>query len=137
TGTINVRYTGSATAVGTGAYFTGTNTKNKLNINVENVSNATKGMIGVYAKNTNFTNEGNITIKNTNTLGFGILAAGSNVTNKGNITLENSLDPAKPNIGMYTAGTDILKNIGKITVGKNGIGIYGKNFSNGDSGTQP
>ncbi|MHB9342449.1 hypothetical protein ACW0TR_04015, partial [Fusobacterium polymorphum] len=52
TGTINVRYTGSATAVGTGAYFTGTNTKNKLNINVENVSNATKGMIGVYAKNT-------------------------------------------------------------------------------------
>ncbi|WP_339120712.1 autotransporter-associated N-terminal domain-containing protein [Fusobacterium nucleatum] len=137
TGTINVRYTGSATAVGTGVYFTGTNTKNKLNINVENVSNATKGMIGVYAKNTNFTNEGNITIKNTNTLGFGILAAGSNVTNKGNITLEDSLNPAKPNIGMYTAGTDILKNIGKITVGKNGIGIYGKDFSNGDSGSQP
>ncbi|KUL99468.1 hypothetical protein RO03_08125 [Fusobacterium nucleatum subsp. nucleatum] len=137
TGTINVRYTGSATAVGTGVYFTGTNTKNKLNINVENVSNATKGMIGVYTKNTNFTNEGNITIKNTNTLGFGILAAGSNVTNKGNITLEDSLNPAKPNIGMYTAGTDILKNIGKITVGKNGIGIYGKDFSNGDSGSQP
>ena len=27
--------------------------------------------------------------------------------------------------------------MGKITVGKNGIGIYGKNFSNGDSVTQP
>ena len=38
---------------------------------------------------------------------------------------------------MYTAGTDILKNIGKITVGKNGIGIYGKDFSNGDSATHP
>ena len=137
TGTMNVRYTGSATAVGTGAYFKGTNTTNKLNINVENVSNATKGMIGIYSKDGNFTNEGNITIKNTNTLGFGILASNSNITNKGNISLEDSLNPTKPNIGMYTAGTDILKNIGKITVGKNGIGIYGKDFSNGDSATQP
>ncbi|WP_339125695.1 autotransporter-associated N-terminal domain-containing protein [Fusobacterium nucleatum] len=137
TGTINVRYIGSATEVGTGAYFKGTNTTNKLNINVENVSNATKGMIGIYSKDGNFINEGNITIKNTNTLGFGILASNSNITNKGNISLEDSLNPTKPNIGMYTAGTDILKNIGKITVGKNGIGIYGKDFSNGDSATHP
>ena len=137
TGTMNVRYTGSATEVGTGSYFKGANTTNKLNINVENVSNATKGMIGIYSKDGNFTNEGNITIKNTNTLGFGILASNSNVTNKGNISLEDSLNPTKPNIGMYTAGTDILKNIGKITVGKNGIGIYGKDFSNGDSATHP
>ena len=137
TGTMNVRYTGSATAVGTGAYFKGANTTNKLNINVENVSNATKGMIGIYSKDGNFTNEGNITIKNTNTLGFGILASNSNITNKGNISLEDSLNPTRPNIGMYTAGTDILKNIGKITVGKNGIGIYGKDFSNGDSATHP
>ena len=137
TGIMNVRYTGSATAVGTGAYFKGANTTNKLNINVENVSNATKGMIGIYSKDGNFTNEGNITIKNTNTLGFGILASNSNVTNKGNISLEDSLNPTRPNIGMYTAGTDILKNIGKITVGKNGIGIYGKDFSNGDSATHP
>ena len=137
TGTMNVRYTGSATAVGTGAYFKGANTTNKLNINVENDSNATKGMIGIYSKDGNFTNEGNITIKNTNTLGFGILASNSNVTNKGNISLEDSLNPTRPNIGMYTAGTDILKNIGKITVGKNGIGIYGKDFSNGDSATHP
>ncbi|WP_338960547.1 autotransporter-associated N-terminal domain-containing protein [Fusobacterium nucleatum] len=137
TGTINVRYIGSATEAGTGAYFKGTNTTNKLNINVENVSNTTKGMIGIYSKDGNFTNEGNITIKNTNTLGFGILASNSNITNKGNISLEDSLNPTKPNIGMYTAGTDILKNIGKITVGKNGIGIYGKDFSNGDSATHP
>ena len=137
TGTINVRYIGSAIEVGTGAYFKGTNTTNKLNINVENVSNATKGMIGIYSKDGNFINEGNITIKNTNTLGFGILASNSNITNKGNISLEDSLNPTKPNIGMYTAGTDILKNIGKITVGKNGIGIYGKDFSNGDSATHP
>ena len=38
---------------------------------------------------------------------------------------------------MYTAGSSPLRNMGKITVGKNGIGIYAKNFSNGDSATLP
>ncbi|WP_338945990.1 autotransporter-associated N-terminal domain-containing protein [Fusobacterium canifelinum] len=139
TGTMNVRYTGTATEIGTGAYFEGTGSPitNKLNVNLENASNATEGMIGIYAKNGNFTNEGNVKVTNTNTLGFGIISSGANVTNKGDITLEDSLNSAKPNIGMYTAGSDHLKNIGKITVGKNGIGIYGKNFSNGDTATLP
>ena len=140
TGTMNVRYTGVATEAGTGAYFKGTGSNsltNKLDINVDNVSNATKGMIGIYVKNADFTNEGNIQVTNTNTLGFGIISSGADVTNKGTITLEDSSDPTKPNIGMYTAGSNPLKNIGKITVGKNGIGIYGKNFSNGDSATLP
>ena len=135
TGTMNVKYTGAANKIGTAAYFEGTGSPitNKLNVNLENASNATEGMIGIYAKNSNFINEGNIKVTNTNTLGFGILSSGANVTNKGGITLEDSLNSAKPNIGMYTAGSDTLKNIGKITVGKNGIGIYGKNFSNGNS----
>ena len=139
TGTMNVKYTGAANKIGTGAYFemVGSPITNKLNVNLENASNATEGMIGIYAKNGNFTNEGNIKVTNTNTLGFGILSSGANVTNKGGITLEDSLNSAKPNIGMYTAGSDTLKNIGKITVGKNGIGIYGKNFSNGNSITHP
>ena len=141
TGTMNVKYTGAnATGVvGTGAYFemTGSPITNKLNINVENVPNATEGMIGIYTKNGNFTNEGNVKITNTNTLGFGIISSGTDVTNKGDITLEDSLNPTKPNIGMYTAGSSPLRNMGKITVGKNGIGIYAKNFSNGDSATLP
>ncbi|MBF1202015.1 MAG: autotransporter-associated N-terminal domain-containing protein [Fusobacterium periodonticum] len=141
TGTMNVRYTGANAAgvVGTGAYFemTGSPITNKLNINVENVPNTTEGMIGIYTKNGNFTNEGNVKITNTNTLGFGIISSGTDVTNKGDITLEDSLNPTKPNIGMYTAGSDSLKNMGKISVGKNGIGIYGKNITNGDSITQP
>ncbi|ERK65716.1 autotransporter beta-domain protein, partial [Leptotrichia sp. oral taxon 215 str. W9775] len=141
TGTMNVKYTGANAAgvVGTGAYFemTGSPITNKLNINVENVPNATEGMIGIYAKNGNFTNEGNVKITNTNTLGFGIISSGTDVTNKGDITLEDSLNPTKPNIGMYTAGSSPLRNMGKITVGKNGIGIYAKNFSNGDSATLP
>ena len=140
TGTMNVRYTGATTEAGTGAYFKGTGSNsltNKLDINVDNVSNATKGMIGIYAKNTNFTNEGDIQVINTDTLGFGIISSGADVTNKGVITLEDSSDPTKPNIGMYTVDSNPLKNMGKITVGKNGIGIYGKNFSNGDSATLP
>ena len=140
TGTMNVKYTGATTEAGTGAYFKGTGSNsltNKLDINVDNVSNTTKGMIGIYAKNANFTNGGNIKVTNTDTLGFGIIASTADVTNKGTITLEDSSDPTKPNIGMYTVGSNPLKNVGKITVGKNGIGIYGKNFSNGDSISQP
>ena len=141
TGTMNVRYTGANAAgvVGTGAYFemTGSPITNKLNINVENVPNTTEGMRGIYAAGGTFTNEGNVKIVNNDTLGFGIIASGTDVTNKGDITLEDSLNPTKPNIGMYTAGSDNLKNLGKITAGKNGIGIYAKNFSNGDSATLP
>ena len=140
TGTMNVKYTGATTEAGTGAYFKGTGSNsltNKLDINVDNVSNTTKGMIGIYAKDTNFTNEGDIQVINTDTLGFGIISSGADVTNKGVITLEDSSDPTKPNIGMYTVDSNPLKNMGKITVGKNGIGIYGKNFSNGDSATLP
>ena len=140
TGTMNVRYTGATTEAGTGAYFKGTGSNpltNKLDINVNNVSNTTKGMIGIYAKDTNFTNEGDIQVTNTDTLGFGIISSGADVTNKGVITLEDSSDPTKPNIGMYIVDSNPLKNMGKITVGKNGIGIYGKNFSNGDSVTLP
>ena len=141
TGTMNVRYTGAnaPSVVGTGAYFemTGSPITNKLNVNVENVSNTKEGMIGIYAAGGTFTNEGNVKIVNNDTLGFGIIASGANVTNKGDITLEDSSNVTKPNIGMYTAGSDSLKNMGKISVGKNGIGIYGKNFSNGDSATLP
>ena len=141
TGTMNVRYTGAnaPSVVGTGAYFemTGSPITNKLNVNVENVSNTKEGMIGIYAAGGTFTNEGNVKIVNNDTLGFGIIASGANVTNKGDITLEDSLNQDKANIGMYTAGSDNLKNLGKITVGKNGIGIYAKNFSNGDSATLP
>ena len=141
TGTTNVRYTGAnaPSVVGTGAYFemTGSPITNKLNVNVENVSNTKEGMIGIYAAGGTFTNEGNVKVTNTNTLGFGIISSGANVTNKGDITLEDTLNQDKANIGMYTAGSDSLKNIGKITVGKNGIGIYGKNITNGDSATLP
>ncbi|WP_245174398.1 autotransporter-associated N-terminal domain-containing protein [Fusobacterium hwasookii] len=135
-GTVGVRYIGAADQVGTGAYFKGANTTNKLNINIENTSGTSKGIIGTYVTGGNFINEGNIKILNTNTLGFGILASSTNVINKGNITLEDALDSTKPNIGMYTTDSNYLKNLGKITVGKNGIGIYGKNFSNGDSVSQ-
>ena len=116
TGTMNIRYTGAnaPSVVGTGAYFemTGSPITNKLNVNVENVSNTKEGMIGIYAAGGTFTNEGNVKITNNDTLGFGIIASGADVTNKGDITLEDSSNVTKPNIGMYTAGSDSLKKYG-------------------------
>ena len=148
TGTINVKYVGSTRGVGIGGYFKGTSTIiNKLNINVDNVSKTTNSVIGAWTFEKDFISEGNIKIKNTNTLGFGIVASNastsnSKVINKGNITLEDSLDPKKPNIGMYTYRKSgilpyTLKNEGNIKVGKNGIGVYGENFSNGNFLTKP
>ena len=150
TGTMNVRYTGAnATvgtgpnaikAVGTGAYFKGTGSNiltNKLDINVNNVSNTKEGMIGIYAAGGTFTNEGNVKITNNDTLGFGIISSGADVTNKGTITLEDALSQDKANIGMYTEDFKLLRNTGKIAVGKNGVGIYGKNITNGDTVTLP
>ena len=148
TGTINVKYIGSTRGVGIGGYFKGTSIIiNKLNINVDNVSKTTNSVIGAWAFEKDFINEGNIKIKNTNTLGFGIVASNasisnSKVINKGNITLEDSLDPKKPNIGMYTYRKSgilpyTLKNEGNIKVGKDGIGVYGENFSNGNFLTKP
>ena len=154
TGTMNVRYTGAIDKVGTGAYFevSGTPITNKLNINMNNDSNSKNGMRGIYVSsktNKTFTNEGDIKVKNTDTFGFGIIAinnlvSNAKVINKANIILEDSLNPNKPNIGMYTHKKIssqelpyILENEGNIRVGKNGIGIYGENFSNGNSSTLP
>ena len=137
-GTMEVKYTGATAARGTGIYFSGTSPMtNRLNVNFKNISGSQGGIIGVYASGADFSNEGNIKIENTNTLGFGIIASGSNVVNKADITLEDSLNPNTPNIGMYTSGADVLKNIGNVKVGKNGIGIYGKDFENGDSISYP
>ncbi|WP_338990990.1 autotransporter-associated N-terminal domain-containing protein [Fusobacterium animalis] len=133
-GNMKLNYTGRASSRGIGMYFTGTSAMtNRLNLDVENSSGSTKGMIGIYTSAVPFTNEGNIKIKNTNTLGFGIVSNNSNITNKGNIILEDSLDSKNPNIAVYMTGTNTLKNLGNIKVGKNSIGIYTKDFINGDS----
>jgi len=64
--------------------------------------------------------------------------------NSGTITLGDSSSLGNPSVGMYTntsvTGTNPLKNIGTIKVGKNGIGLYGYeetttgNITVGDSG---
>ena len=132
-GNMKLNYIGRASSRGIGMYFTGTSAmRNRLNLDVENISGSTKGMIGIYASAAPFTNEGNIKIKNTNTSGFGIVSDNSDITNKGNILLEDSLDSKNPNIAVYMTGTNIFKNLGSIKVGKNSIGVYTKDFINGD-----
>ncbi len=133
-GNMKLNYTGRLSSRGIGIYFTGTSAMtNRLNLDVENISGSTKGIIGIYASAVPFTNEGNIKIKNTNTLGFGIVSDNSNITNKGNIILEDSLDSKNPNIAVYMTGANTLKNLGNIKVGKNSIGVYTRDFINGDS----
>ncbi|AHH93359.1 hypothetical protein FSDG_02466 [Fusobacterium animalis 7_1] len=133
-GNMKLNYTGRVSSRGIGIYFTGTSAMtNRLNLDVENISGSTKGIIGIYASAVPFTNEGNIKIKNTNTLGFGIISDNSNITNKGNIILEDSLDSKNPNIAVYMTGANTLKNLGNIKVGKNSIGVYTRDFINGDS----
>ena len=133
-GNMKLNYTGRLSSRGIGIYFTGTSAMtNRLNLDVENISGSTKGIIGIYASAVPFTNEGNIKIKNTNTLGFGIVSDNSNITNKGNIILEDSLDSKNPNIAVYMTGANTLKNLGSIKVGKNSIGVYTRDFINGDS----
>ena len=132
-GNMKLNYIGRASSRGIGMYFTGTSAmRNRLNLDVENISGSIKGMIGIYASAAPFTNEGNIKIKNTNTSGFGIVSDNSDITNKGNILLEDSLDSKNPNIAVYMTGTNIFKNLGSIKVGKNSIGVYTKDFINGD-----
>ena len=133
-GNMKLNYTGRLSSRGIGIYFTGTSAMtNRLNLDVENISGSTKGIIGIYASAVPFTNEGNIKIKNTNTLGFGIVSDNSNITNKGNIILEDSLDSKNPNIAVYMTGANTLKNLGNIKVGKNSIGVYTRDFINGNS----
>ena len=133
-GNMKLNYTGRVSSRGIGIYFTGTSAMtNRLNLDVENISGSTKGIIGIYTSAVPFTNEGNIKIKNTNTLGFGIISDNSNITNKGNIILEDSLDSKNPNIAVYMTGANTLKNLGNIKVGKNSIGVYTRDFINGDS----
>ena len=132
-GNMKLNYIGRASSRGIGMYFTGTSAmRNRLNLDVENISGSIKGMIGIYASAAPFTNEGNIKIKNTNTSGFGIVSDNSDIINKGNILLEDSLDSKNPNIAVYMTGTNIFKNLGSIKVGKNSIGVYTKDFINGD-----
>ncbi|MEX6495425.1 beta strand repeat-containing protein, partial [Fusobacterium animalis] len=82
-----------------------------------------------------FENEGKILDNNSgsnNTGMFAKVAANNKLyttKNSGTITLGDSSALSNPSVGMYTnatsAGTNQLTNTGKITVGNNGIGMYG------------
>ena len=87
------------------------------------------------ATTTVFENEGKILDNNSGSNNTGMFAkvAANNVLyttkNTGTITLGDSSALSNPSVGMYTdassTGTNPLTNTGKITVGDNGIGMYG------------
>ena len=96
-----------------------------------------------------FENVGTIEDKNSGPNNTGMFAKKAtsgayDTINSGTITLGDSSSLGTPSVGMYTnttvTGTNPLKNIGTIKVGKNGIGLYGYeetttgNVTVGDSG---
>ena len=113
--------------------------KNSATGKIEIAGSKSSGMAFVpknlTATTTVFENEGKITDNNSgsnNTGMFAKVAANNNLyttKNSGTITLGNSSALTNPSVGMYTnatsVGTNPLINTGKITVGNNGIGIYG------------
>ena len=113
--------------------------KNSATGKIEIAGSKSSGMAFVpknlTATTTVFENEGKITDNNSgsnNTGMFAKVAANNNLyttKNSGTITLGNSSALTNPSVGMYTnatsVGTNPLINTGKITVGNNGIGMYG------------
>ncbi|WP_147368869.1 hypothetical protein, partial [Fusobacterium necrophorum] len=131
----------------TGNTNTGLKNEGKISLNGENIV----AMIyepGNIASNIKFENIGEITSTAKESTGMYARVAKNNVSydtiNSGTITLRNSTSLIAPNVAMYTnakiAGTNLLKNNGKIAVGKNAIGIYGfeetnsGNITVGDAG---
>ncbi len=124
--TLEYKYTGSSTGNGIAMLYSGSNAMNNLHIKLNNSTNGTGGIIGIYAKGGgNFKNTANI-IGTSNTSEFGIVAENTNVNNSGNINFLDALNLTKGNVGILAKNSlSAITNTGNITIGNNGVGLYG------------
>ena len=141
--TVELKYTGSNTGTGVGLFYEGkpaATMTNGTNVKLVDTVGTTGGLVGVYAKNGGMlTNNGNIS----GDKGYGIITEGTEINNAGNITFNNPVTSKNASVGIYTKSSDKITNslIGKIKLGKNSVGIYGKAVENsgeievGDGGT--
>ena len=141
--TVELKYTGSNTGTGVGLFYEGkpaATMTNGTNVKLVDTVGTTGGLVGVYAKNGGMlTNNGNIS----GDKGYGIITEGTEINNAGNITFNNPVTSKNASVGIYTKSSDKITNslIGKIRLGKNSVGIYGKAVENsgeievGDGGT--
>ncbi|EEW94200.2 hypothetical protein HMPREF0406_01919 [Fusobacterium animalis 3_1_33] len=141
--TVELKYTGSNTGTGVGLFYEGkpaATMTNGNNVKLVDTVGTTGGLVGLYAKNGGIlTNNGNIS----GDRGYGIITEGTEINNAGNITFNNPVTSKNASVGIYTKSSDKITNslIGKIKLGKNSVGIYGKAVENsgeievGDGGT--
>ena len=141
--TVELKYTGSNTGTGVGLFYEGkpaATMTNRINVKLVDTVGTTGGLVGLYAKNGGIlTNNGNIS----GNKGYGIITEGTEINNAGNITFNNPVTSKNASVGIYTKSSDKITNLlnGKIKLGKNSVGIYGKAVENsgeievGDGGT--
>ncbi|ERT39068.1 MULTISPECIES: autotransporter-associated N-terminal domain-containing protein [Fusobacterium] len=141
--TVELKYTGSNTGTGVGLFYEGKSAAtmtNGTNVKLVDTVGTTGGLVGLYTNNGGIlTNNGNIS----GDRGYGIITDGTEINNAGNITFNNPVTSKNASVGIYTKSSDKITNslIGKIKLGKNSVGIYGKAVENsgeievGDGGT--
>ena len=141
--TVELKYTGSNTGTGVGLFYEGKSAAtmtNGTNVKLVDTVGTTGGLVGLYTNNGGvLTNNGNIS----GNKGYGIITDGTEINNAGNITFNNPVTSKNASVGIYTKSSDKITNslIGKIKLGKNSVGIYGKAVENsgeievGDGGT--
>ena len=141
--TVELKYTGSNTGTGVGLFYEGkpaATMTNGTNVKLVDTVGTTGGLVGLYTnKGGILTNNGNIS----GNKGYGIITDGTEINNAGNITFNNPVTSKNASVGIYTKSSDKITNLlnGKIKLGKNSVGIYGKAVENsgeievGDGGT--
>ncbi|QYR64419.1 autotransporter-associated N-terminal domain-containing protein [Fusobacterium animalis] len=141
--TVELKYTGSNTGTGVGLFYEGkpaATITNGTNVKLVDTVGTTGGLVGLYTnKGGILTNNGNIS----GNKGYGIITDGTEINNAGNITFNNPVTSKNASVGIYTKSSDKITNLlnGKIKLGKNSVGIYGKAVENsgeievGDGGT--
>ncbi|WP_339126743.1 autotransporter-associated N-terminal domain-containing protein [Fusobacterium nucleatum] len=130
--TVELKYTGSNTGTGVGLFYEGKTAAimtNGTNVKLIDTVGTTGGLVGLYTNNGGIlTNNGNIS----GDKGYGIITDGTEINNAGNITFNNPVTSKNASVGIYTKSSDKITNslIGKIKLGKNSVGIYGKAVEN-------
>ena len=130
--TVELKYTGSNTGTGVGLFYEGKPAAvmtNGTNVKLVDTVGTTGGLVGLYtSKGGILTNNGNIS----GDKGYGIITEGTEINNAGNITFNNPVTSKNASVGIYTKSSDKITNslIGKIKLGKNSVGIYGKAVEN-------
>ena len=127
---LELKYSGSNVGTGVGIYYEGAIGSNIINgtkVKLVDTSGTTAGLVGLYtAGGGKLTNTAIIS----GDKGYGIITNGTEIINTGTVTLTNPLTSSKPSVGILTQAGDDITNTGKVSLGDNSVGIFGKKVLN-------